>query len=322
MSSMTLKKIASLLNLSISTVSRALKDHPDISASTIKRVKELADNLEYEPNANAIHLKTQNSRLFAVIVPGFSKFFYDSFISGIEEECSKNNYSLMVLQNGDNVEAEKANLKLCRLNRVAGVFACVCTETEDFKEYDKVIESGIPLLFFDKVPENTRFNRVTINDVEASMMAAKKIRESGKKKVLAIFGNKQMSISKRRYNAFNAHIKSKGLEVFYENALSQSDAETITDRYLEQGIVDSIFCMSDEILIGTMQSVQKKRPGSDSIQVVCMSDGFFPGIFHPRVTYVETSGFKLAKKAYEIMAGLIQQKKPAEEYFVEPLLVE
>ncbi len=321
MPSMTLKKIASLLNLSISTVSRALKDHPDISETTIKRVKEVAESLEYEPNANAVHLKTQNSKLFAVIVPSFSKFFYDSFISGIEEECQRNNYSLMVLQNADNVETEKANLKLCRLNRVAGVFACVCTETSDYKEYDKVVDSGIPLLFFDKVPDNERFNRVSINDLDAATMAAKKLAESGNKNVLALFGNSHMSITKRRYNAFNNYIKTKNINVSYENALSDEDAKNISAKYLRESKADSIFCMSDEILIGVMQSVQALGM-QERVQVICLSDGFFPKIFHPHVTYVETSGLKLAKKSYEIMEGLMAQKKPAEEFFVEPLLVE
>ena len=94
-----------MLGLSISTVSRALKDHPDISDKTKLRVKELANALDYEPNANAINLRTSKNNLFGLIVPSISNFFYDSFIAAVEEECRKKNYSMLILQSGDDVFA-------------------------------------------------------------------------------------------------------------------------------------------------------------------------------------------------------------------------
>src|SRR5438132_1127583 len=103
----TLKKISQMLGLSISTVSRALKDHPDISEKTKQRVTELANALDYEPNANAIHLRTSKNNLFGLIVPSVSNFFYDSFIGAVEEECRKNNYSLLILQSGDDAAVEQ-----------------------------------------------------------------------------------------------------------------------------------------------------------------------------------------------------------------------
>src|SRR5882672_9153546 len=96
----TLKKISQILDISISTVSRALKNHPDISEKTKQKVLDLANTLEYEPNAYAINLRTNNGKIFGLIVPSVSYFFYDTFISSIEEECKKNGYSLMILQSG------------------------------------------------------------------------------------------------------------------------------------------------------------------------------------------------------------------------------
>src|ERR1035437_9963436 len=118
MTTTTLKKISQVLGLSISTVSRALKNHPDISEKTKTKVIDLASTLEYEPNANAINLRTSKSKIFGLIVPYISNFFYDSFISAVEEEIRSHGYSLMILQSGDDPAIEMENLKLCRQNRV------------------------------------------------------------------------------------------------------------------------------------------------------------------------------------------------------------
>jgi LacI family transcriptional regulator len=322
MSAMTLKKIANLLNLSISTVSRALKDHPDISKNTIKRVKEIAESMEYEPNANAIHLKMQDSRLFAVLVPNFSKYFYDSFIAGIEEECRKENYSLMILQNGDDPEIEKLNLKLCRHNRVSGVFVCMCTNSTDFNNYNKLKDNNIPVLFFDKVPETNEYNKVSINDQNASTLAVEWILKNKFKNVLALFGNNQLSITKRRLITFNNKIAPHKVAVNVVHVSSSIEAEEATKKAIEDKKIDSIFCMSDEILIGSMAAIQKQKKGKEKhIEILAMSDGFFPTLYYPKISYIETSGLKLAKSAYIIMKKMIVEKSSVDEYFVEPVLV-
>ena len=114
MTNTTLKLLAQQLQLSISTVSRALKDHPDISAATKAKVHALANSLDYEPNAYAIQLRTQSSKIFGVIVPAISNLFYDSFIAAVEEESRKNGYALMILQSSNKAENELDNLKIFR----------------------------------------------------------------------------------------------------------------------------------------------------------------------------------------------------------------
>lgn len=321
MSSITLKKIAQSLNLSISTVSRALKDHPDIAKETIKRVKEIAEALDYEPNANAIHLKKQDSRLFAVLVPNLSPF-YASFISGIEEECRKDNYSLMILQNADDPQIEKINLKLCRQNRVTGAFVCMCTKSNDFADYDKLLDNDIPLLFFDKVPENNTYNKISIDDEKASIIAAEWILQKKSKNVLAIFGNEQLSITNRRLKAFRNKIDKSKIKINYQQASSTNEAELLCDKLINTQKFDSIFCMSDEILIGVMSAIQKaKTTNPVTAEVFCMSDGFFPNIYYPKIKYVETSGLKLAKGAYNIMTQMSKDKIKPQEYFIEPIVI-
>jgi len=136
----TLKKISDKLQISISTVSRALKNHPDISEHTKQKVKELAELMDYEPNSYAISLRTNNSKVFCIMVPQISNLFYHSFIGAVEEEARLHGYSLMILQSGNDPEIEIANLKLCRQNRVAGIFVSISNSTTDIQPFLKMAD--------------------------------------------------------------------------------------------------------------------------------------------------------------------------------------
>ncbi len=322
----TLKRISQILDMSISTVSRALKDHPDISEKTKKKVLELATALEYEPNTNAINLRTNNSRVFGLIVPYVSHYFYDTFISSVEEECRKNGYSLMILQSWDDPETELNNLKLCRQNRVTGVFACISPSTTDIKAFLKLEELDIPLIFFDKVPDFEACNKVCLADKQAAKIAADVIIRKQKKKALGLFGNAQMSITKKRLDtfidAFDPNISKT--ELVKDFALSSDEAYDKTIAYLTaKNIPDTIFCMSDEILIGVMKAVQKlqlKMP--ENISVITISNGIIPKMYYPEITYAETSGFKLGKLAFTRMMACLSGSTFMQELTVESLLVE
>ncbi|MBY0348787.1 MAG: substrate-binding domain-containing protein [Hydrotalea flava] len=302
MTNTTLKKISEVLGVSISTVSRALKNHPDISEKTKAKVVELAQTLDYEPNANAIHLRTNNSNLFGLLVPTISNYFYDSFIAAIEEDSRQQGYSLIILQSGDDPSVEATNLKICRQNRVSGVFACITPYTKDMQPFQKMYDMGIPVVFFDKVPDYANCNRVCVADTAAAALAANALNNAAAKKVLAIFGNPAMSITKKRLNAFNGALQPQ-TDVTVVHALDRNEATKLTAQHLtKQHRPDAVFCMSDEILTGTMKAIQNsalKIP--QQIKVIAISNGFFPYLYHPTITYVETSGYRLGKLAFSKM---------------------
>ena len=324
MTNTTLKKISEVLGISISTVSRALKNHPDISDKTKKKVVELANTLDYEPNANAIHLRTQKNNLFRVIVPSISNFFYDSFIASIEEECRKNNYSLIILQSGDNPETEINNIRLCRQNRVTGVFACLTLQTTNVDPYIKLKEQDIPVIFFDKVPEIKDCNKVCVADAISASMAATRIISNAPKKVLAIFGSMSLSITRKRLDAFLEVFreKSPGTQLMIEHASNPEEAELITQKKIKNKF-DCLFCMSDEVLTGAMKAVQKKQLNiPNDIKVIAISNGFIPKLYYPEITYVETSGHKLGKLAFSSMMACIGGSTFIQELTTESILVE
>lgn len=301
----TLKQLSKMLNLSIATISRALKNHPDISEETRRKVRELADMLDYEPNAYAIGLKTNHSKEFGIIVPEISGYFYTYFIAAIEEEARRYGYSVIILQSGNDPLQEQESIRRCRKNRVAGLFVSTIAGTEEAGEYRKLEDSGMPVIFFDKVPVPASCNKVCVADEDAARLAAGALLAKSKKNILAFFGNMEMSISQVRKKAFCDELAQKGPEAALVTATALTSEEAYRKALKALGTrkkPDAVFCMSDEILSGVMKAVQQlKIAVPQDLGIIAISNGFIPLLYYPEVTYVETSGFKLGKLAFARM---------------------
>ncbi|MGZ3756527.1 MAG: LacI family DNA-binding transcriptional regulator [Mucilaginibacter sp.] len=326
MSEVTLKKLADMLNLSISTVSRALKNHPDISDETKVKVKELAVVLDYEPNTYAINLRTNHSKEFGIIVPGIANDFYQSFISSLEEESRQYGFSLIIMQSGDDPEIELENVRRCKQQRMAGVFVSITSKTDDISSFLKLDNQHIPVIFFDKVPAFEACNKVCVADSTAASMAADMLVLKKKKNILSIFGNTQMSITQRRLKAFKQSFvkydSDAQLDIFFTN--SSAEASEITmEAFSKNQQPDAVFCMSDEVLIGVMKTIQRlglRLPGD--VGIIAISDGFVPKLYYPEITYVETSGYKLGKMAFARMLACLAGSSYVQELKIDSVVIE
>ena len=321
----TLKRISTQLNLSISTVSRALKNHPDISDATKRKVKELAELMEYEPNSYAVNLRTNVSKVFGLIVPVITNLFYESFISAIEEDARKLGFTLMILQSGNDSMIETDCLKLCKQNRVAGIFLCCAANATQPEAYLKYIETGMPIVFFDNVPNIDSCNKVCPADEEAATIAANTIIYYSKKHILAIFGNQELSFTGKRMDAFVKTFEKNAPKIkpVIKHADSTLKAKQITIDYFKSKQPDHIFCMSDEILIGVMQATYElalKIP--QDVSLLAISNGFIPGLFNPAINYVETSGYKLGKLAIKRMSDHLNGQTSSQVIIQPSILVE
>jgi LacI family transcriptional regulator len=168
--------------------------------------------------------------------------------------------------------------------------------------FQKMYEMGIPVVFFDKVPDLANCNRVCVADAAAASLAANALNQTAIKRVLAIFGNPAMSITKKRILGFSHTLQSSTLcHITY--AHHSEEALAITTQHLATDpIPDALFCMSDEILTGAMKAIQMAGlliP--QQIKIITISNGFFPNLYHPSITYVETSGYRLGKLAFSKM---------------------
>lgn len=321
----TLKKISAQLNLSISTVSRALKNHPDISENTKRKVKELAALMEYEPNSYAVNLRTNKSRVLGLIVPDISNMFNDSFIAAAETDARKSGYSLMILQSGNDPQQEAENLKLCKHYRVDGILISQSAESYSTELVAKYQDAGMPVIFFDRVPETGNFDTVCMADEEAATIAAHTIITYKKKNILALFGNPELSITKKRRDAFLKILeKEKDINTSVRYCFDSEEAKQQTTRSIHSSpLPDHIFCMSDEILIGVMKTLNHtslKIP--EDISILAISNGFIPGLFRPEVSYIETSGYELGRLAMKRMLENIENKSPIRSIILPARLVE
>jgi LacI family transcriptional regulator len=321
----TLKKLSEALGISISTVSRALKDHPDISAATKLKVKELAEAMEYEPNSYAVQLRTRQSNVLGLLVPSIDNFFYDSFIAAVEDEARKFGYSVLIMQSRDNVEIETANLNIFRKNMAMGVFATVSIATDDMAPFHKLEDMKIPVIFFDRVPEEKGFHTVCLSDADAARLAAEAIIEKKKQNVLALFGHPHLSISKVRSKTFVDTFKQQlpSANITLDFPEQPEPSKEIALKALQStNPPDVIFCMGDLILIGVMRAIhQLNLKVPEDVAVISISNGFIPTMYNPVITYVETSGYKLGKLSFSQMLGRLKGEDISENVCVESILV-
>jgi LacI family transcriptional regulator len=322
----TLKKLSETLGISISTVSRALKGHPDVSEITRSKVKDLAEALEYEPNNNAVELRTRKSNILGIMVPVLDNFFYDTFIAAVEEEARIHGYSVLIMQSRDQLQIENSCLQLFRKKMVTGLLASLSVEIEDMTPFKKLKEAGIPVIFFDRVPTAGDYYKVCQSDAKAASMAAETIIKKNKKKVLALFGHPHLSITQTRCASFKETFKalspSTELDIYYPESIAES--EKLVLALLKDGRdYDVIFGMGDLILIGLMHAIhQLDLRVPEDIGIISISNGLIPTLYKPKITHIETSGNKLGKLAASQMIACLQQQTIAEEVFLESVLIE
>jgi len=322
----TLKKLSEALGLSISTVSRALKDHPDISDKTKAKVKELAAAMEYEPNSYAVQLRTKHNNVLGILIPTINNFFYDSFIAAVEDEARLHGYSVLIMQSMDQLQIENSNLNLFRKNMVAGLFVSISIETEDPTPFLKLNELKTPVVFFDRVPDTDACNKVCLADAETGRLAAEAIAKKQKKKVLALFGHPHLNITKKRLASFRETMEtlSPDTEVIFDfPEQAEESKKTALAALSGDNRPDTIFCMGDLILIGVMHAIhEKKLRVPEDVSIISISNGFLPNLYDPKITHVETNGYKLGKRAFAQMLSCLQGNTAVEEVFIESVLVE
>ena len=300
---MPLKFIAKELNLSVSTVSRALQNSQNgISTKTKKRVREFAQSIDFIPNINASNLRKRTSNLIGVIVPTISNNFYESFLAALENKARENGHTLMILQSNNDLSIEKENVKILNQNNIAYLFVCLAVDDKDLTHFDKLIKQAIPVIFFDKIPFSNDYKKISISDKKATELACQELIRKNPKSILGIFGNLDYSISKIRVESFNNYLKINApkIQFFNEIALNSEQAFQSMEKYF--GKIDSVFCMTDEILIGVMKFIQiNKIKYPTDIKIIALSNGFIPNLYFPSISYIETSGYKLGEKSFSLV---------------------
>ncbi|HKJ43093.1 MAG TPA: LacI family DNA-binding transcriptional regulator [Sunxiuqinia sp.] len=317
-SQVTIKDIARILGISPSTVSRALKNHPDISEATKKAVNELAEKLKYEPNAVALSLKQSRSQTIGVIIPEIVHYFFSSVISGIEDVASSAGFTVIICQSNEKYEREVSNVKALLSHRVDGILVSISKESTNFDHLYSIQERNIPMVFFDRIVPEIKTDRVVIDDWKAAYKATKHLIDGGKKRIAHFAGPQNLVIGRERKDGYLQAMKDGGLTVDPEMIIvadSFEKAVKATHALLDlENPPDGLFAVNDLTAIGAMQTL--KRSGvkvPDEIAVVGFSDGRFSGITEPSLTSVDQHGYEMGTIATELLL-----KRILDETYDEP----
>ena len=320
----TIKDIANKLGVSISTVSRALKDHPDISEKTREAVQELAKILGYKPNLIALNLKHSRTNTIGVLVPEVEHYFFSTILNGVEEVAYKRNFSVMVFQSNESYLREVLNTQTLLANRVDGVLASFSKNTHDFSHFQQLIDNEIPLVFFDRERDDLHADSVIVDDYMGAYNAVSHLISKGCKKIAFYSAPQHLVLGKNRLEGYKAALEENGIVFTTDMVYSCDtfgDAEKISRSILKKhDRPDAIFAVNDLTAIGAMKVAKKlglRVP--EDIMFVGFENSRSSWICEPELTTVDQFGFELGKKATELL--LTRIKLDTFDYDIEKKII-
>ena len=318
---LTMKDIARELGISVSTVSRALKDSPRISAERRAMIQQFAREHNFTPNVLAEslrHSKVQPMKLIGVIIPEFTHFYFSSVLAGIEEEASARGYRIMVAQSGENYERE---VRICQSfyeNKVCGIIVSQAKDTKKYDHFERLMDAGVPLVFYDRICTGVNASRVVVDDYMGAFNAVTHLIETGCKRIAFYGSAPTLEISKNRFNGYKDALLKHGLR--YDETMTRicdnrADAEAITPELLQQETPpDGFFAVNDDTAIGILYTA--KRMGfrvPDDISICGFTNGQRAVACDPMLTTVEQRGMKVGEEAVDILIDQVEGIIPREK---------
>ncbi|MCG9793108.1 LacI family DNA-binding transcriptional regulator [Flavobacterium algicola] len=311
----TLKDLAKELNLSASTISRALVNHPAISEATKKIVQKKADELGFIPNSIAASFRMKRTQTIGVIVPRIDIHFHSLVISGIEEFAYNNGYNVTIFQSKDSLKREKEIIKILQNKMVDGVIVCLGIETQNCDHFKKINKSGIPLVFYDRVPTDFDANKIVINDFESAYLATEHLIKNGCTTIGHISGSQTTNIFKARLEGFKAALKKHHLPIeesliLFTKNLTYEEGVACAEKYLESPLkLDGVFCANDYTAVSVIQVFRKaeiKIP--EEIAIVGFSNYPISRIIEPHLTTINDRAFQMGEAATKLLIRQIEEK--------------
>jgi DNA-binding LacI/PurR family transcriptional regulator len=299
----SLKDLAGELKVSISTVSRALKNHPDISPELTKRIQELALSRNYSPNPLAMGLLKQQTKMIGVIVPDMVTHFFASVISGIESIAKDRGYYIVISSSNESDLKEVESVNNLMKTRVEGLIVCLSQETKEYTHFEKLIRNEIPIVLFDRVCEQLQVPTVTVDGCEAVKSIIRHFRDNNCRRIAYISGPEHLNISQNRKKGYLEGLQECALpfhpELLVECKLNAEDAARATRQLLSPEIKpDAIFGINDTVAFAAMKEIKKhglRIP--DDIALVGFTDEFHSTVVEPALTSVTHPTFQMGQEA-------------------------
>jgi len=315
---LTMKDIAAHFGISVATVSRALKDSPRISVERRAAIQQYAREHNFTPNMIAEslrHSRIQPMKVIGVILPEFAHYYFSSILSGIEEEASAHGYRIMVAQSNEQYERE---VKICKSfyeNKVCGIIVSQAKDTHRYDHFQQLIDTGIPLVFYDRICTGVNASRVVVDDYMGAFNAVSHLIETGCNRIAYYGSAMTLEISKNRYNGYKDALLKHGIQPDPELVRlcdNRTDAESITPEMLNSSAPpNGFFAVNDDTAIGILYTA--KRMGfrvPEDISICGFTNGQRAVACDPMLTTVEQRGTKVGEEAADILIGHVEGTIP------------
>jgi LacI family transcriptional regulator len=313
MEHVNIKKLAAILNLSISAVSKALRDSHDISRETKEKVRAMAKTLNYQPNPHASSLRQHKSKTIAVIVPEVANNFFALAINGIESVAQEKNYHVLIYLTHEDVKKERVLTRYLHGGRVDGVIISVSTATADYAHLRQLQENGLPLVFFDRVGDNFETGKITTDDYESSYLATEHLIRRGCSKPAHLAMTTDMSIGKKRQAGYLKALEDNGLTFGSQLILrcghdQEQNRKGIT-HLLRTGRPDGIFAAVEQYALcayACCRSEGLSIPGD--VKIICFSNLGTADLLNPSLTTITQPAFDMGKEAALLLFRALEKK--------------
>ena len=317
---MNLKELAKELNLSISSVSRALSDSKEISVSTKKIVLAKAKELNYHANPFASNLRRQESKTIAVVIPEIANNFFSLAINGAESYAQKKGFHVLIYQTHDDLQQEISISQHLQNGRVDGILISLSSQTADTTHLKDLKNKGIPLVFFDRVAENINAPKITTNDYESGFKATEHLIENGCKKIAFLSISNNLSIVNKRMNGYLDASKKHGIaadDKLIINCDTDKEANTILIKKLLQrpDRPDAILACVEELAVsGYVICQELKLNIPRDIKIISFSNLQTADILNPSLTTITQPAYEIGREAASVLFQLIENKEMLQRF--------
>jgi LacI family transcriptional regulator len=310
----TIKDIARILNISVATVSRALRDTYDVNKETKEKILKVATELNYKPNFNATGLARGNTHNIGIILPFITNYYFSTVITGIQEVAYNNNYNITLFVTNDSSERELSIIQNLSLSGLDGLLVSVSSNADVSNHFQEIINKGIPVVFFDRVAGDIKTSKVMQDDFNGAFEAVEHLVENGYRKIAHIAGPKGLNFTEKRLQGYLAALKKNNLPIHEEwiiySGFSQDWGEADTYSLLDcEQKPDAIFAVNDRKAIGAIIALKNKKiqVGKD-IGVIGFTNDPMASIISPSLTTIAEPAFDIGKKSCELLLKHLKKK--------------
>ena len=321
--SVTMKDIAQALNVSVATVSRALKDSYMISPETKQKIIEYAEAHHFRPNLSAQFLKNKQTKSIGISMSALNIGFYSEVLSGMESAAAEKDYHIFISQCHESAAKEHRNLEHFQWRGVDGLIVSLSSETRDYSIFNELMESGIPIVFFDRVPYSLQAHKVVSDNVAGSYQLTREILNKGYRRIAQITSQPTLSITLERLEGYKKALAEYDIPFrpeYIEHCLMGGRDKEETEAALEHLLQlpeppEVVFTASDRITMTCFHLLKRREIRiPDDLAIAGFSSFEFPELLSPPLTTVSQQSFKMGETAMRLLIAQLESRQPVTEF--------